>query len=113
MLPLICSTCLDRLFCCAPQSLVANRIRVAEWNASITGPMPTFRYPREVSIFGEEVCGISHLSQYSASFATDVSDPVKATYPSGRTKAIEGEVPKYFSNLSWLGWPAISCPPII
>ena len=34
-----------------------------------------------------EVCGSSYLSQYSASLAAGVSDPAKATYPSGCTRS--------------------------
>src|SRR5579863_10649421 len=61
------------------------------------------------STLPDEVCGTSQVSQYSASFAPDVSDPVKATYPSGRTRTIEGEAPKYFSCP---GMVAISTPRI-
>ena len=61
----------------------------------------------------DEVFGTSHVSQNFASFAAELSDPVKAAYPSGRTKMIKGEAPKYFSNLSLPGMAAISCPRII
>src|SRR5580704_482560 len=68
--------------------------------------MCVFTYP-------DEVCGTSHVSQNFASFAAELSDPVKAAYPSGRTKMIKGEAPKYFSKLTWPGIGAISCPRII
>ena len=61
----------------------------------------------------EEVCGISHLSQNFTSFGAELLGPLKATYPSGRTRTIEGEEPKYFSNLSWPGTAAIRWPRII
>src|SRR6516225_5736575 len=58
----------------------------------------TFLYSCAFSALPDEVCGTSHVSQNFASFAAKLSDPVKATYPSGRTRTIEGEAPKYFSN---------------
>jgi hypothetical protein len=39
----------------------------------------------------DEVCGTSHVSQNFASFAIELSDPVKAACPSGRTRTIEGD----------------------
>ena len=75
--------------------------------------MPTLRYACAVSTFVEEVCASSHFSQTFASFALELSDPMKATYPSGRTKMIKGEEPKYLLNLSSPGMAAISCPRIV
>ena len=53
------------------------------------------------------------MSQNFASLAIELSDPVKAAYPSGRTKMIKGEEPKYFLNLSSPGMAAISSPRIM
>jgi hypothetical protein len=72
--------------------------------------MRTFRYAGAFSALADEVCGTSHFSQNLASFALELSEPVKAAYPSGRTKMIKGEEPKYFSDPSWPGLAAIKCP---
>ena len=79
----------------------------------MAGPMRTFLYACAFSALADEVCGASHFSQNLASFALELSEPVKAAYPSGRTRTIEGEEPKHFSDLSWPGIVAISCPRIM
>ena len=76
----------------------------------MAGPMRTFLYACAFSALADEACGTSHFSQNVASFALELSEPVKAAYPSGRTRMIKGEAPKYFSDPLWPGLAAIRRP---
>jgi hypothetical protein len=91
----------------AGHNAFADRTKAAAQTAATADPKPILGYPCAISFLAKESGEISHLSQYDASFATDLSVPVNATYPSGRTRTMEGELPKCAWNVPSPGDGAI------